>query len=506
MHGPVKLAAAAALLMGAAAVGMASAATAPPKTLIAPVPDAQTVPPTDASWPFDAAKRNLVPIDLAARGYAETETLVSGKANVYDWGPDGRPVVKSGGNAFGGRILVRAPADKAKFSGVVVVEILNDARAGDWPMMWGYLHDTIIRDGDAWVGVTTPRGSIGLKKFDAQRYAAVTFAPTGPLACKTADDTMEEGLRFDYLAQIGALLKSTGASNPLAGYSVKRVLMTAQAPDITTYAVAMQTNVRLPGGKPIYDGFLIKSPGGLSKLNHCGAAVPVGDPRSIVKGLGVPVIAVVAQGEVVGSYPVRRDDSDDKADPYRLYEVAGAAHLDKYAYTTLPALDDAKKAGNDQGTVDWPFNIRCTPEIQLSEEPLLNSIFDGALHNLAAWSLNGTAPPKASRISVSPDGKTLVTDPYGAGVGGVRSVYVDAPTAAYTMGVPGPGTCRELGRTIAFSWPYMTSLYGSPDGYVAKAMPMVDAMEAQKWVTAEDAAAMRRRIKVAAAPPVLAAK
>ena len=497
------------LVAAAVAASGAGAAAVETGPLVVPVPDARDLPATATSWPFLAAKQNLRPLDLATFGYVETESLISGKGRVFDWTKDGRVgLLPAAPQPFVNRILVRKPADKARFSGVVVVEVMNDARSADWPILWGYVHDTLMRNGHAWVGVTLPRSTIGLKKFDPQRYAMVSYAPTEPLGCKTADDSMEEGLRFEFAAQVGALLKSASPASPLAGYGVKTLVMTSQGVETTTYAVALQHLLRLPSGKPVYDGFLIKSTSGLGKLNHCGETVPITDPRAQLRGVGVPVISVVAQGEAVAALPVRREDSDSKADPYRLYEVTGASHLDRYPYEALPSMEDAKRAGSVQGTPEWPFNARCVPEIQLSSLRVLSYVFDSSLVNLERWIKDGAPPPRAERLAIKTGGKEpeVITDPYGAGRGGVRSVFVDAPVAAYTMGSPGPGNCPEFGSVAPFSWPYLQSLYGSPAAYRAKALPMVDAMAAQRWLTPDDATQLRREISAPPAPPQLATR
>ena len=128
------------------------------------------------------------------------------------------------------------------------------------------------------------------------------------------------------LAQVGALLKSEAPGNPLAGYKTGRSLfMSAQALDPVTYARAFQTLLRLPGDKAVYDGFLFKTQNGaMARLSHCGQPVPATDPRAALKDIGVPAIAVISPGEVLGSLASRRPDSDGKADPYRRIEVPAA--------------------------------------------------------------------------------------------------------------------------------------------------------------------------------------
>ena len=126
------------------------------------------IPVTAESVPFLAADRNLEPMDLKKYGYVEEEFVVSGKANVYDWATDGTVSIKTPGVPYGTRILVRRPA-AARFSGNVVVELLNSVRRFDWSWMWGYAHDHILENGDAWVGIEMPGGVQGLKKFNPTR-------------------------------------------------------------------------------------------------------------------------------------------------------------------------------------------------------------------------------------------------------------------------------------------------------------------------------------------------
>ena len=78
-------------------------------------------------------------------------------------------------------------------------------------MMWGYSHDYILEHGDAWVGITLPASVAGLQKFDPSRYASLSFKnPTPGVACgpSSAVPDIEDGLRWDAISQVGALLKA----------------------------------------------------------------------------------------------------------------------------------------------------------------------------------------------------------------------------------------------------------------------------------------------------------
>ncbi len=449
--------------------------------------------------------RNLTPVDLAKHAYTEDEYLVSGNANVYDWAADGALAVKTANAPYTTRILVRHPADPAKFSGTVVVEIMNAARQWDWSMMWGYLSPQILEHGDAWVGVTMPGAIPGLHKFDNIRYSAVSFANPAPGACPTASPDREDGLKWDMLSQVGAALKSDGPAKPLAGFHVEYLYMTTQGGDVVTYINAIHPHAKLASGKPVYDGFLVKSPSGPGRINQCAAPVAKSDPRYVIHNAGVPVIAVASQSEVVAGLGARRPDSDEPGDRFRLYEIAGAMHLDIYPYQAFPSFGDQAAAGNAQGTPEWPFGVRCTPEIQLNESPLLSYIFHSTLANLDQWVRKGTAPPKAERVQVKDadsDDPSVVLDQHGNGLGGVRSFYVDLPVATYYMSSPGPGVCREMGHTAAFDWGKLDSTYGSYKNYSNKVMQSVDRSLKERWLTDYDARKVKAELKVRTEPVV----
>jgi hypothetical protein len=450
---------------------ISSAATPLPK-LTGPIPV------TADSAPFLAADRVFMPLDLKRAGYVEEEFIVSGTANVYDWAPDGSLTVKIPNAPYSTRILIRRPADPARFSGHTIVELLNPARRFDWAMMSGYSRDSFIEHGDAWVGITMPGSVNALHKFNPVRYPALAFANPDPSEtcaggrgnAAPATSPQEEGLRWDMISQVGAALKSG------ANLNARYIYLTSQGADVQTYAAAIETHATLDNGKPIYDGFLVKTPGAIGRIRRCAPAIAKSDPRETMHNVGAPVIEVVAQGEISDAY--RRPDSDQANDRFRIYEVAGAAHIDQWAYREMPTMQDqlAASGAPGQGTTSWPFNVRCDPEIPLQEHPLLKYIFDGAFVNIEQWASKGVAPPKADHITIK-DG--VVT-------GGVRNPDVDVPAASYTTTSPGPGTCRELGSTTPYGWSLLESLYGNHKNYQTKVDQEVDRMVKDRWITESD--------------------
>jgi hypothetical protein len=475
-----------------------------------PVPKATLVPithfvPELSKSPPDAialmtADRYLVPLDLSKVGYVEEEYFVSGTANVYDWGADGKLAVKTANAPYTTRIRVRRPKDPAKFSGSVVVELPNTARRFDWDMMWGYLGDEIMKRGDGWVGITAPGGLPGLKAFNPARYASLSFANPTRGNCPNGQPApdAEDGLKWDVYSQVGALIKSNDAGQPFGGYRAQAVYMTTQGADVVTYINAIHPQAKLAGGKFVYDGFLSKEPNGIARLNSCAANLPRSDPRHQIKNAGVPVIAMVAQGEVMASFNARRPDSDDPNDRFRWYEVAGGSHLDKFNYYSLASMADATAAGNAQGTPEFPFTARCTPEIQLIQYPLMPVIYHAVLNLMDNWVRKGTAPPHADRIQIKdPDTPraTVVQDQFGGALGGVRSFWVDVPVVNYSQNSIGPGACAELGHADALAWRRLEAQYGSYSDYARKVRESLDKSVKDGWITPGDAAKMRAELQ-----------
>ena len=102
---------------------------------------------TEKSHPFGGALYQVRPMDLASYGYVEEEYLLSGDAKIYTW-PEGQKYagIEREGAKYTTRFLIRKPADPAKFSGTVVVEMFNWARGYDRAIaLWGNCHKYMMR-------------------------------------------------------------------------------------------------------------------------------------------------------------------------------------------------------------------------------------------------------------------------------------------------------------------------------------------------------------------------
>ena len=231
------------------------------------------MPVTATSHPFNGARWQNKPIHLKKYGYVEREYLMSGEANVYGWvaGTDySTQVLRSG--PYTTRIVVRRPANMHKWSGRVVVELMNTSAGYDWTAIWSALWERLLARHDVYVGITCKAAVFpGLQQFDAQRYA--DLAMSNPLPPdQQAGGTMpgdanydpnysklyENGLVWDIATQMGRLLKSRGPANPL-GRPARHVILSGesqQAGVLVTYYKWFTPGAYLKDHTPVFDGYL----------------------------------------------------------------------------------------------------------------------------------------------------------------------------------------------------------------------------------------------------------
>ena len=230
------------------------------------------------------------------------------------------------------------------------------------------------------------------------RYASLSFAnPTPDEACAVGrgggapqTSTSEEGLQYDILSQVAALLKAGRPGGPLAGFNVQRAYMTAYDAIQTNYMVGIHPLARLANGRPVYDGYVQHRNPTLGRLRRCGVLPAADDPRHIVRNVDVPVIRIMPETDVLTLYRFRRDDSDAPGDRYRLYEVAGGAHADGWFYPFQPTVDVLKKVGSPYPYLaNWPFHNQCEPAMLTQTTPINTYVMDAAFANLTRWVRDG---------------------------------------------------------------------------------------------------------------------
>jgi hypothetical protein len=426
--------------------------------------------------------------DLRAAGYDEGEYAVSGVATRYtaaDLPVDGCFEVEPVDDAeFTTRVVTRAPADAAGFNGTLVVEWLNVSSGQDAAPDYTYLSDEIVRGGYAWVGVSAQFSGV------QGGPATVAVGAGAPKGLVGADPERYGGLHhpgdgysYAIFSQVIDTLRK-GTATPLAHLDIERVLAVGESQSalaLTTYANGIQPRDRL------VDGFVIHS--------RAGAPMPLGDagrgidlvaalaaPAVRIRAdLDVPVILVQTETDVFGHlwyYPARQDDSSR----FRLWEVAGSAHADKFQIGDFESFLGCPTAVNDG---QQRFVVRA------------------ALHHLDAWVRDGRAAPTAERMAVDAAGSAprFVTDDVGNVVGGVRTPSVDVPTSVLS-GFSTPDAsriCQLFGSTTRWAAPDLTTMYGTPESYLERYAAATDKAIALGFVLAEDREEILRDASEAAA-------
>ena len=487
------------VLAGLLVVAAEASAATPLPHVVGPLPN------TNASHPFGGAAWQLQPQDLAARGYVEEEYLVSGKANVYDWGPGNKAVVRTAHAPYTTRVIIRRPIKRTRMSGTVVVEPLNPSNLFDLNIGWAMSGDQFMRNGDVWVGFTSkPVAVQALKTFNSQRYGSLSWANPLPLSdprnctnIQTIVDpaavrsrTTEDGLVWDVLSQIGAWVKSDASSNPLAyGHGKRRATDVDRAYGfgysqtgsmLITYINAIQPRVVAEKGKAIYDGYFVGVAGGgfigAAPLNQCTPVPPLGDPRRSLRNAGVPVLQVMSQSDYLIGIASRGPDGSTPPDLYRHYEMAGAAHAtpDELYFSARP--QDILAAGRD------------VPPMSCNEGPrsrFPNRIFvDAALQNLDLWSRDGLPAPPGRDILV--ENGQPVLDEFGNVLGGLRSPYLDVPTSTWFASSTGASFCFIAGYEKPFDQATIDELYPTHGAYVRAVTRNVRELVADRYLTRAD--------------------
>jgi hypothetical protein len=458
-------------------------------------------PTTPDSKPFLSS-----PLDLRGRGYVEEEFLISGEARAYDWVGstlDIEPVTPPG--PYVTRILVIRPSDPGQFSGNIEVEALNATNLVDVSTTLGTSADFLMRQGDVWVGLTSkPLTLRALKRFDPVRYAQLEWSNPAPPEQRCAHPSIipeysmalppgarrdlpsfsfpdsEDGLIWDIYAQLGALLKSSKRNQILPGFSKPHLFATGYSQSAliqTTFINGFHKIMRLPGGGPIFDGYLIEVGPGMLRINQCSADVLPDDPRNRLPPPDVPVINIVSEGDMWLGLRTRRPDLVQQQAGVVTYEIAGSAHKHGAGEAGRPTPAEVARAGVTMPAIAPPAGMipNDFPRAYLST---------AALRNLQLWAREGRAPPVGQPLAS--DGATILRDADGNALGGVRSPWIDAPTASYRGGL-GLGALAIVGSKTPFSAERLRALYPTHADYETKFKASLEAAVAGRWILPEDA-------------------
>jgi Alpha/beta hydrolase domain len=486
------VAVAAVLALGTASVVLGEAAGAAPVRAASPGPAAGAgraagrVPSPEVIGPVTGGTHGRPftssPVPLGLAGYTEQEFFLKGTATGYapvgTWGSDGRWAARPAETApYETRILVRRPADPARFNGTVVVEWLNVSFNVDIDPDFLYESQELLREGYAWVGVSAQQagveGPLGLKNWDPARYGALSHP----------GDTFS----YSIFAQAAKALLDPRGARPLGPLRPRALIADGEsqsASRMVTYANAIQPLTRL------FDGFLIHSRGaaGAPISQAPQAAPPAPAVARIRTDIGVPVLTVETQTDILPSgldyLPATQTDSRW----FRLWEVAGTSHVDatELGLSSAEVLRDIP--GYPQGSCADPPN-----------DGQERYVMDAAVAQLNRWIRAGVPAPHAARIEIS--GGSYVTDQFGNALGGVRTPAVDAPVATLT-GTGNTGSsllCFLLGTSTPLSAAQLAGLYPLHSDYVGAVARSAASDVRQGFLLPADALAIDQD---AAASPV----
>jgi hypothetical protein len=449
--------------------------------LIAGIPQAHAQPPGPKHMiPTPIPGRPVLPLgafDLSTLHYAVQEYFLSGDAVSYravgSPGDDGRWNVEVDQHApFTTRLVVVRPENPAKFNGTVIVEWLNVSAGTDSGPDWNYTHRELIRQGYAYVGVSAQKGGIDgsgmnlgipgvlpIKKADPQRYAQLNHPG--------------DAFAYDIYTQTALAIRHSHDTRVLGPLVPKHVIATGESQSagfLTTYVNAVE-----PVAKA-FDGFLIHSRFG-SGAPLSGSYAGSG-AAAMVKGLQIrtdtnkPVLIFISESDLMlpGGYLSARQPDNDHL---RTWEVIGTAHAD--SYTLGGAAIDSGSASIEQLAKAYVpgSNVMGMPLGQpMNSAPQHHYVMQAALAALNRWVVAGQPPPHGQRMNVTESApQQLVLDENGNATGGVRSPWVDVPTARLSgLGQTGGGMMAALfGVTETFDAAKLSALYpGGQTEYVGK--------------------------------------
>jgi hypothetical protein len=419
--------------------------------------------------------------------YVEEEWFATGEA-------DGHPYATS--------VFVRRPRDKARFSGTVVVEPVHAASAAP---VWIYTSTYFMRSGHGWAAVCSQKSALDafVKPSDPDRYASLSIwsdappqetagvgavaVPRDPAAMQARMEQMRRMnvLSTPILAQVGAALAA--GAGPFSGFDVRDVILAGHSQTggvVTEYILNGHDAHRLDDGSPVYHAFF-----------------PSGAPSIAFGSCDVPIVQVLSDGDISNpnrpgreGRKYRRPDSDEPSDRYRLYELAGVAHMGTryppYSDNAMWQDDPVGTAGNVPK--DAPMNSLPHGEL-----------FSMGMHHLVQWVADGVTPPRADRIEVGADG-LFVKDQFGNTRGGVRCPQMDVPRLRYLSnpgvdenGVPAFGV---VGIEEPLPSETLQRLYEDHSDYVQRFNRRLDELIDQGWLLAEDAEDLRNEAEKADVP------
>lgn len=408
----------------------------------------------DGPIPGEPYLRPLGTTRNIASHYEEHEWFISGGATAYRargaLGPDGRwDVEPARTSAFRTRIVVRRPSDRSFHNGTTIVEWLNVTTGSDSDPDWAMTHRLLTSAGYAWIGVSAQAAGIDGGGIYPGRHLKLARPERYGDLLHPGDD-----FSYDIFTQVGALARDHGAGRPMAGLDVRRVLAvgTSQsAARLTSYVNAVAPVAGT------FDGYLIhERPGGASGID--GPSLPTarpGHPSSTYLDLRVrirddllaPVLVLQTETDVYaqGFAGARQPDSEWR----RTWEVAGTAHMDTYlaAASRHTGHTTAAELAAMLAPTMTPFGPKSPYPDLVNAGPQHHYVSQAAIAALDRWVAVGAVPPAGEPLELDDDGAARV-DEWGNAQGGIRTGWVDAPTAVLSGLPPLFGQTRPFDHEV----------------------------------------------------------
>ncbi len=462
--------------------------------------EVKRIPVTETSHPFTTAVNAC---EFAKNGYLEDEYFLTGTANIYEEDAMGQLSVSTPDAPYTTRIMVRRPADIGRFSGNVLIEVVNSSARYDIDRVWMLTWKKIVRDGDIYIGISS-KGHVvdALKRFDAERYAPINWAnptPDRPAPVNGGFDYIKEyelGLFWDMMVDLAKVLRTDNPLNPIAEYGKNWLYLSGWSQSGSYLARMINTFAYKPencANGPLFDGYFNTGSGAGNKaINSYSAAGRMmfgGRPSGAsILCTKEPLIAVNTESENRGTFWY--GDFDEPNCKFRTWQIPCSSHDTEYTLLRYydAMMDDMEKANTIQsweGYIGEPMNTPYEP------------IFCAALQALFNWARKGIPAPHAPKIETEmtyvPTDKTgsLVAnrkDAFGNSLGGIRYPTADCPTATYqSYSDREDGKIQMMfGQCVPFSPEMLKSLYGNLGNYRRLVERSTDNAIAHGWVLAAD--------------------
>ncbi|PYI36173.1 hypothetical protein BP00DRAFT_387391 [Aspergillus indologenus CBS 114.80] len=468
----------------------------PPETFAIPEPTVTFLPETDPSHPTILLEPYHVDL-LPEYDFISQEYLISGTAQ---------------GHSYCTRLLLRRPADPARFSGFVVAE---PSHLWGGTSIWRHVNRWVMRNDHAWLEIDSQAPSaVGkIKNVDPDRYAALDFTP-GPTSDEFSENIpVEDGSEGEPMSKEElwhaydtfkakwwpATTQSpeilTAASHALragllGGLTARWVVLAglSQTGGLIRRFITHSGHLRLPDGEtPPFDGFLPCQSGGTTPLPDCEA--------------GGKIIELLGESEFLSvRYPCgvsgqmhwqRTAHRRPQSEGYRLYEVAGMGHresryfsaVDRVRWGERPSQERVSGAGGEDEEVKWST---------FANSFVYHSVFEAMRRWIVEGGDGGFIPPDSAWIQTVDETDEIVRDRFGNALDGVRTLHTEVPVARIVAATPRGRPNWYCGSEWPFSEEQLRVLYGSVAAYRRRAGAAIARQIRSGFLLPEDAEVLRR--------------